>query len=908
MIRWATVVTALLISAALALADAPQTGLVTGMVVDSRSEPLPGASVRLEGAQGILVASSAEDGTFRFAIVAPGHYTVRADVAGFQPTAGAIVVSAGGRADVELRLIEAMGDEIVITGEAPLVNRFDMTGGGTITADELEAITGEARGYRSRLLFLPGVHNDVWSDRFRGSNPTIAAVESAGNVFFVDGLDVSDVVWGAGMNLNLPETAVSEMTLESSGADAEMGRTAGAFTRVTVRSGTNRLHGDAQLAMYNLAWNAPNRNVPAERLDEITGGFDATLGGPLVRDRLWFFLSYRAFEAPAHEVMADGVSVVDRAASARSALLKVDWRPKPSHSLSAMYSDTPYDLPLWVPEFTADLETVLRIRSGGDLATARWSWAITDDLLVGAHVGLAGSREHRDPWVASNIEAGCSADQPCGNDWVYLAFDEGLIHNGAYHALGIGSSEYPRDQLNFSLEWFRGRHDLKAGADQQRVAWRAAAVNLPLCAGWGYDERTPGGFLGNLQPDPRYWSVCAFYPTRRAWQEGWGPAEVGSRNTGLFVRDRFTADRWTFNLGLRADTQHHENDVGETTLDGTDWMPRLAASCDLFGNGKVILSASASRYIQYVHLNGAAAFNATPWGDTQFEWHLWNPATQDNDILVRVQGAHAIRDMGQSDTYFKDEATLGAQWQLHSDWAIEARAVYRRVSNFPQILRQMDPVDGLYEVVENTPGLNERRRALELSVHRRFTDGWTVDANYTLSETEANCCGNAYGELISWTLTDGTPVSHWNQWGRVPGDRPHLVKVRGAKRFDLGGGHSILVGGLAYYTSGQVWAPQETWVIPPELDPLGQQPSRVVFLEPRGSRRIGGRAQLDLNLEWRFPIAGSFSGYLRTEVLNVTDEQVLIGIAGLPETGEPYPTTMNYQYPREVRAFVGFSF
>jgi hypothetical protein len=897
---------ALFVGASFALADAPQTGLVTGLVVDSQGAPLPGATVQLESEQGVLTAISTEDGSFRFAFATPGPYTVRADLAGFQPAAGAIVVSAGGRADVELRLTEAMGEEIVITGEAPLVNRFDMSGGGTITGEELDAITGQARGYRSRLLFLPGVYNDAASDRYRGSNPNVAGVGGSGNMYFVDGLDVSDVVWGAATGLNLPETAISEMTLESSGADAEMGRTAGAYTRAVVRSGTNQLHGGAQLAMYNLAWDAANRTVPAERPDEITGGFDATLGGPMVRDRLWFFLSYRTFDAPAHSVMADGESVVDRAASVQSSLLKLDWRPNQNHSLSAMYSDTPYDVPWWVPQSWADLETVVRIRSGGDLTTARWSWVPTDDLLLAAHVGTTQSNENREPWVESNVEPGCASNQPCGNDWVYWSLDDRLARNGMNHPLGTGVSDYPRDQLNLSVEWFTGRHDVKAGVDHQRVSWRSAGVNVPLSAGWGYDERAPGGFLDNLQPNPQYWSVCIFYPTRGTWQEGWGPVEPGSRNTALFLRDRFTANRWTFNLGVRAEKQHHTNDVGESTIDSTDWVPRLAASYDVLGDSSLILSASAGRYVQHLHIYGGTS--VTPRGRSHFEWYLWNPAAQDNDILRRVQSFDPIRDVDRIDTYFKDEVTLGAQWQFHPDWAIKATAAYGRAEDFPQILRQMDPVDGLYQVAENTPGLKQDRSALELSVNRRFKDGWTFGANYTLSKTEANCCGQAYGELIDWTLEDGTPVSHWNQWGRDAWDRPHLVKVRGAKRFDLGRGHSILIGGLAYYTSGQVWTPVETWVIPPELDPLGQRPTRTVYLEPRGSRRVGGRAQLDMNLEWRFPIAGSFTGYLRTEVLNVTDEQVLIGVAGLPATGEPLRTTMNYQYPRGVRAFVGFSF
>jgi hypothetical protein len=188
-------------------------------------------------------------------------------------------------------------------------------------------------------------------------------------------------------------------------------------------------------------------------------------------------------------------------------------------------------------------------------------------------------------------------------------------------------------------------------------------------------------------------------------------------------------------------------------------------------------------------------------------------------------------------------------------------------------------------------------------------------ASYTRSKMMDNCsysgtsCGSSYDELRIWTMPDGTPVSHYNEWGRAYPDRPDILKVRGAYRLRLGKGHSLNFGGLFYLNSGRPWnLIQETLTIPPELDPLEQTPSHTIYEAPRGQFRLDDRKQLDLNVEWQFPLPGRFNGYVRSEILNVTDEQVLIAVAGLPSGGEPTPTTENYQYPRIVRLMAGFAF
>jgi hypothetical protein len=921
--RFLVAISVLMLVAPLVMADAPATGVVTGVVLGPDGEALPGATVQLTSEQGTMTAVTEDDGEFRFVFLVPGMYTVRADLQGFQSAAGEIMVSAGGRADVELDLAEEMGEEIVVTGEAPLVNRFDMTAGGTVDQKEIQSIPGASTEYKSRLMFMPDVVNDPGSDASQGRQPSIAGFSGSRSMYYIDGFDVSFGRWGGGSNLELPVAAISEIKLESAGADAEYSRAIGGITKTIIKSGTNSFHGSASWKGENLAWNAENTAVPGvERPDKTFHSYDMTFGGPILRDQLWFFVTARHEEQAAYSVMADGESVVQEGSQGDSWLAKLDWRPNSSHSIALLATETPYEFPWWDRNTYGNLETVSWFEWGGDILTGRWSWAISDDLLLSLNAGTTSGEQIRGRYVDSNIEAGCGPEDPCGNNWVYRPFGPNarwpqttyalLAVNGVGLPYGEGYLNFPRDQYNGSLEWFTGVHDVKLGIDYQKTTWETAGVSVPFCRGRAYDESAPGGFLSNADTVASQLGWCRFYPTKETWMNGYGPVEYGSTNTAFFIKDRIALKRWTFNVGLRADLQEHSNDVGETTVDSTDIVPRLAASYDVFGDSTLILNGSAGRYYAQIELAWSNNFIRTALARTSYEQYRWNPATGGYDQLLRVI-TPGSRDIVQVDPYYKDEVQLGAEWQFHRDWALKFRASWWEAQDYPMLFDQMDLVTGLYEEVATSESKGERQ-AFTIAVQRRFRNGWMFGANYTYSKMMDSCrygdngqCASNYGELAVWT-ENGIPVSQINEWGRGLQDRPHVAKVRGAYNWNLGKGHSIVIGGLAYMHSGRAWAPGETRTIPAELDPLGQSPTLFVSLEPRGAERLDYRYQLDLNLEWRFPIAGGFSGYLRSDILNATDEQELLAISGLAATGEPNVTTENYQYPRIIRLMAGVQF
>ena len=885
-----------MVAASLALADAPTTGVVTGTVTEASGAGLPGVTLELKGERGTLVEVSDSGGKFFFALVGPGAYTLTASLPGFQSAEGEVTVGAGARVQVEMQLRGAVTDEIVVTGEAPLVNKFDASSGGTVQQQELSLVVGESQVYKSVLNFLPGVVNDAGSQYYKGNNPSVAGLSGDRQGYFVDGVDVSMPRFGGGSRLEIPSSAVQEVKLEASGADAEFSRMLGGYTTVILKSGNNEYHGNLSVTLQNETWNEPWDEIEIEQVDDVQPTGDVSLGGRLVRDRLWFFAGYSTVKLINRESLASG-DTLDASVDVETALAKLDWRPSDAHMLSVAWMDTPTELPFFTQAY-ADIYTVTNFKGGGDMLSLKWGWTVTDSLLFNANLASQNTFNDQSALYSHGIDSSAPAWSPLTNNDVYRDLASGLWYNAQANALGNGRTDFPRDQVNATLNWFTGAHDVKLGIDYQNTKWRLSTVALPVVFGRGYNPSLPGGFV-----TPQY---------RRVYK---GPADVGgieqeSDATAVFVRDRITAGRrWTLNLGVRWDAQKHTNDMGEVTVDDSRFSPRLTAVYDLKGDSTILLSASAGRYVIFVPQSWSANFNRTPQARTAYDQYNWDKKKLD---FVYFRTVNPVLDTGivQVTPPWKDEYKIGLEWTFHHDWVLRTRYHYRNIDEFPQILAQAGEAGNtlVYEVTD-TSGTKQNRNAVELEVQRRFKDNWTIAANYTWSDTKGNCddtdafaCQDPYGEMRDFVDEEsGLPLTVVNRYGKANQDRTHVFKIRGAYRVGLGTHHSLNFGGLYFLVSGAPWELVES------VDAGGYDITH--YLEPAGSRRLASQQQLNLNIDWDFDIGKSLDGQLRLEVINVLNEQEQIGVATNQRyTGEPTLSTAILQRPRSVRLIAGIKF
>ena len=171
------------------LADGSDTGIVTGTVVDVSGGALPGVKVTLEGGSGERFVMTDDDGVYRFAGVRPGSYKVVAFLDGFTQTEQIANVTAGGRFAFELELSLATEESIIVTSEAPMVDKYNVTAGATVSSETVQEIGATVRSFYGALQVLPGVTNDVESADLSQSRPTInGSLWQESNVY-IDGVD-----------------------------------------------------------------------------------------------------------------------------------------------------------------------------------------------------------------------------------------------------------------------------------------------------------------------------------------------------------------------------------------------------------------------------------------------------------------------------------------------------------------------------------------------------------------------------------------------------------------------------------------------------------------------------------------------------------------------------------------------
>ncbi len=299
---------ALLLSFAAAARSQQLSGSVQGTVSDISGGTIPGAAVELTGVDNSITRTqkSGPDGRYYFAAVTPGRYTLKASLASFNTTTR--------RVDVELNRI-ARVDIVLTVGDVKTT--IEVTAGAQ-TVDT--ASTNVSTNIGSKVVTdLPFLTRDITrlvelAPGTRHAEGTTAGgsqvVDLSGNyaqgggtrrsqsVFYMDGSDNMGGWRNQAMQMPNPD-AVSEVQVISSSASAEFGKQPGISVNAITKSGTNDLHGTASYAFHwdrlnANTWNA-NRNG-APRPPDKQKWFTGTLGGPVVRNRTFFFLSYQRFQ------------------------------------------------------------------------------------------------------------------------------------------------------------------------------------------------------------------------------------------------------------------------------------------------------------------------------------------------------------------------------------------------------------------------------------------------------------------------------------------------------------------------------------------------------------------------------------------------------------------------------------
>jgi hypothetical protein len=634
------------------------TGVIAGTVVDSSDAVLPGASVALRNTATNFekVETTDSGGRFRAILMPLGPYRITVTLPGFTTLVReGITLSVGQEVNLRLQLqISAVQQEVRVTGKAPVVETARTAGATLIDNEAVQNLPNASHNFLDFTKLTPGVTIVQGPD---GDELSINGQKGIHNNVSVDGQDFNNPFFGEQRGGQRPPftfnlDAVQEVVVVADGANAEFGRSSGGFVNVITKSGTNDLHGSAHVyyrddSLSSKAAKPGGGKAEKFESDRWQEGF--TLGGPLLQDRLFYFIGadaqqgnstkqtdptrieQRVVDYFASIGIPDENGPIDRTDDAFVALVKLDWHATQQHLATLRYAyqwseqeNGTFDVDSWGVSANA-LEKDFSYSIGGSVIST-----LTSNLLN----ELRGqySREDRPrPYTGPDI-AGQNRPLPD------TAFDFARTYRfGMPFFIPV---EYydTRTQIldNFSI--VSGAHAIKLGVEWNRVVSKQTFIGF---ANGRWIFSSTDGFL-RYATNPRYveCSDGLDLPQRETCPAGTtvtGPVLYFNQQTGVAPRtvedagtqsiaqeepSAFIQDSWTplrnltINAGLRweallqpdprtpPDEVFFAPFIGQTRngqefpSDGTIpddkkmWQPRLGISWDPWADGKTAARAT----------------------------------------------------------------------------------------------------------------------------------------------------------------------------------------------------------------------------------------------------------------------------------------------------------------------------
>ncbi|MGE5717886.1 MAG: TonB-dependent receptor, partial [Acidobacteriota bacterium] len=456
-------------------AVAQTTGDLEGTVIDQNGAPLPGVSVELRSPQlqGTRTAVTDAAGRYRFPVLAPGVYSVTAQLSGFAKVERAgLKVSLGATTTIPIPMSISLKEEIVVTSEAPAVDTSKTTIGTTATLDSIQRLP-LGRNFVSIANTVAGTGTDA------SGNITVYGATGLENAYIIDGVNTTGVKIGTQAK-QLNNEFIQEVEVKTGGYEAEYGRVLGGTINVVTKSGGNEFRGDA-FGYYDSGSLASSDKRKDDRGAANQGEFfspkrldaGADLGGYFVKDRLWFFGAYDRVNQDQDytrtlAVLRDASQTkiqTQNTDTYRNNLYsgKLTFRLGESNTIAASIFGDPgtfsgrYDLTQISVMIGADGAWLVDRNVGGSDFSGRWDGLFGTMLLGQAQVGYhTEKRQDSSPFSGQPFLEKQQAGFPM----------EALPGSGP---IFLEDSKFQRYVYRASGTLFLGSHEIKAGLDWEHL-------------------------------------------------------------------------------------------------------------------------------------------------------------------------------------------------------------------------------------------------------------------------------------------------------------------------------------------------------------------------------------------------------------------------------------------------------
>jgi hypothetical protein len=797
-------------------------GGVAGVVMDSSQAPVPGATVTATNKQtgAARVVVSGTDGAYRIPDLEPGRYTVTVELQGFQKVqADDVLVLLGRTADVPATL-KVGGVTEVVTVSSDTKTQVDLrstTVAHNVTAEELDRMP-KGRSFQGVALTSPGVNQGDIEGGFQ-----VNGASGAENTFTVDGVNTNSLLYGSSRQDTVFEY-LQEVQVKTGGIAAEYGGALGGVISAVTKSGGNRFTGEGHYYYSGSGMSsAPVQRLQLSPLDDTTvlniqdekqdnnrNEFGGSLGGPIVRDHLFFFgsVSPRVVRRTNNYLFSNGTEPgsISQKQTAWQSFGKV------TYSNSRMQANGSV---LYTP-----------LRSKGTLS----AYDGTGPQFISS--SLAGN--------AAQIPRGYDQDQlnTSGNVDVYLTSSSSLSVRGGlfsdtYNDTGVSTTtaviwntpsigvagvpanlQLPKGSQNTPRVLITNKDQTKTGFVQvdYNHAFNLGGSHL-LKGGVGVrhttndvDSTYPGGYV------LLNWGTSFVNNAGQTGTGTYGYYEVNDRGTrgtvnanmpSLYVQDTWTlGNRLTLNLGVRTEKEtipSFRTDVKDKAFEfgfGKKIAPRLGATFDVLGDGRMKAFGSWGRYFDWVKYELArGSFGGDTWlvAYRSLDTLDVNSLSLSNMPGTDLWGGLRDRRVPNFNTIdpdlkpmFQDSTNVGLEYQLNQTTAIGINYTHNKLNRAIEDVGSLDatgnevyfaanPGEGIANTMFvtgltapfATPRPLRQYDGVDLTISRRFSNNWFGSANLTISRLYGNYAGLANSDEISTPTTGTSSATAQQQAGSI---------------------------------------------------------------------------------------------------------------------------------------------
>ena len=928
-------------------------GSIEGVVKDASGAVLPGATVEARSPSLVGVQSTVSDtnGIYRFPALSAGIYEVSATISGFNPKkVSDIQLNLGQTLKVDFALaIAGVSESVQVTAESPLIDVKGNASQVSIQADIIDRIP-KGRDFTSVINSAPGTS----ANEARGGGTMVDGASASENRFIVDGLDTTSLRTGVSSS-DVPVDFLEQVQVKSSGYNAEYRAATGGVISAITKSGGNSFHGTAGTyysdnkflgeIRRSLRLSPTNSNIaeyittPRDKSHTYDPVFD--VGGPVMRDKAWFYVGYNPRSTETTRTATFTTAVPDGGSQTRT------------------FVNTPYDRFL---RYTATTQVArnLRLRFAGANERAKGSFSTPG--LEPNGTSTAAPRTFILP-SASCINTVCNPnalqrtdfqdDQATGTaDWTlnsktFVNVTAARLFYGSHHAgaeqnnnivrsfsgstniglLDVPASlqqpsgyvdgptnswtvkdNYSRIAVNADVTRFghwKGEHALKVGVQWERinndVDQGSRAPNVLL--NWDKTLTTSDTRLVR--------GTYGYYDIRRVYTAG----NINANNTGIFVQDAWTLNRkLTLNYGLRTEQEeipsYSPKDPGVKFGWADKLAPRLGFAYDVKGDSEWKLYGSWGMFYDITKLEmPRGSWGADHWISYYYtldtaNWPSINcegpPGTGCSGTFIeQIDFRHPSNDSANPLTdpnlmpVRTQEITTGFDHELSRTMSFGIRYSHKwldrtiedvgiLVPGVGEVFYIANPGFGIAQHIlgpeyPSTPKAVRDYDGVEFRLRKRLANRWSTDTSFLISRL--------YGNYSGLASTDEN--------GRTS---PNVDRLFDGLYMSFDETGKPLYGRLAT-DRPFTFKSQTTYDLPwgtalggvfyfASGQPLSSQATIAgvpVFYKGRGNLgRLPSTMQTDLNLQHGFRLPGHTRAEIEMSVINLFDQDIASQISNAP--------------------------